>query len=402
MPQNDQINYNVKVRLDPNGQLTDQSVIWDNTNKKFELGTGTGITITNPSDNNILTADGSTSNIIGENFLRFADGTSTGQQNGNLIIGTTSATGGATNGHQRLDIGDNASAAPFAQLIVHNTVSDDNGPFVRFGLDSIDDAVIGFGAKSGGSSKKFQIGVYGDKTSTTLSPYWSMNHTGRIGMIDNPNSYPTSVLGKSWVDSNYQLLVNRSLVNNPQESGDTSVVGIQNYANDHSPEVKVLQLYAGVQNTNLNIGNQSDGYLIQENPRFIEFYYRNSGNTDDFLMGYVAGWRSGGSFGVGIQTSSDKRLKKDISPLSVGLDTLLKIQPVEFKWKINNGSDKGFIAQDLYEVYPEAAQKPLTDNFEKDPWTIDQTRLIPLLVKSIQDQQKIIEDLKIRITKLEK
>ena len=48
MPQNDQINYSVKVRLDPDGQLTDQSVIWNNTSKKFELGTGTGITINNP------------------------------------------------------------------------------------------------------------------------------------------------------------------------------------------------------------------------------------------------------------------------------------------------------------------------------------------------------------------
>ncbi len=394
MPHNDQINYNVKVRLDPDDQSSDQAVVWNNTSKKFELGTGTGITITNPSDNNILTADGTTSNIIGESYLRWVDGTGTGQANGTLIVGNNVTE--LAQGYQMLNVGSSDISSGFPNLIVHTTNSSTDNPYIRFGLQNGNVAAIGFGAKDDASNKKFQIGTYNSETSTVFAPYWSMNHSGRIGMIDNPTSYPSSVLGKSWVDSNYQLLVNRSSVNNPQETGNTSVVGIQNYASNVTPDVKVLQLYVGAQNVNLqNTGNS------EPNPRYIEFYTRNSNNTTDFLVGYIGPWREGGSWGVEMINASDKRLKKDISPLSVGLKELLKIQPVEYKWKVDNSLDKGFIAQDLYEVYPEAVQKPLTNDFKKNPWAVAPNRLIPLLVKSIQDQQEIIEDLKIRINKLE-
>ena len=87
MPHNDQINYNVKVRLDLEDQ-TDASVIYNAANKKFELGTGTGITITNPDQNNILTADGTTSNIIGEDYFRYVNGGSEGTNLGKVAIGT--------------------------------------------------------------------------------------------------------------------------------------------------------------------------------------------------------------------------------------------------------------------------------------------------------------------------
>ena len=47
-------------------------------------------------------------------------------------------------------------------------------------------------------------------------------------------------------------------------------------------------------------------------------------------------------------------------------------------------AQQGYIAQDLYEVYPEAVNIGGEDP-SRDPWTVDYGRLTPLLVSGIQD-----------------
>jgi len=45
----------------------------------------------------------------------------------------------------------------------------------------------------------------------------------------------------------------------------------------------------------------------------------------------------------------------------------------------------GFIAQDLYNIIPEVVYKPSDES--KDFWAIDYSKLTPILVKGIQEQQ---------------
>ncbi|GLR16909.1 hypothetical protein GCM10007940_15240 [Portibacter lacus] len=94
--------------------------------------------------------------------------------------------------------------------------------------------------------------------------------------------------------------------------------------------------------------------------------------------------------------SSDERLKEEIQPTRVGIETLMNINVRDYKWK--NGNEDaipttGFIAQELYEIYPIAAKKGGEDE-TVDPWQIAPKQLIPLMVKSIQDQQHTIETLR--------
>ena len=62
---------------------------------------------------------------------------------------------------------------------------------------------------------------------------------------------------------------------------------------------------------------------------------------------------------------------------------------------INNNSGKetiGLIAQEVYEVIPEASNKPEDEN--KELWSMDYIRLIPVLIKGMQQQQQTIQQQK--------
>jgi hypothetical protein len=53
-------------------------------------------------------------------------------------------------------------------------------------------------------------------------------------------------------------------------------------------------------------------------------------------------------------TSSDYRLKNDITPMSNALSKVALLKPCTWKWKLDSTSSQGFIAHELSEVIPEA------------------------------------------------
>jgi len=77
------------------------------------------------------------------------------------------------------------------------------------------------------------------------------------------------------------------------------------------------------------------------------------------------------------------------------------IEPVNYeKCRVNgfvNGEPKlgkttkeiGFIAQDLYKIIPEMVYKPKDET--KELWAVDYSKLVPVLVKAIQEQEQKIE-----------
>ena len=92
-----------------------------------------------------------------------------------------------------------------------------------------------------------------------------------------------------------------------------------------------------------------------------------------------------GSSVTNYNTSSDVRLKQNIADSSLGLDDLMRIQVRDYTWRADetNRIAHGFIAQELYNIYPDAVTVPKDDRF----WMVDYSKLTPLIVKSIQDQQ---------------
>lgn len=82
-------------------------------------------------------------------------------------------------------------------------------------------------------------------------------------------------------------------------------------------------------------------------------------------------------------TSSDARLKTNIRPIGDVGTIIDAIQPRRFDWISGSSNEIGFIAQELHLVLPSAV-KVGGDDERTDPWSVDKSMLIPLLVAEIQ------------------
>jgi hypothetical protein len=110
-----------------------------------------------------------------------------------------------------------------------------------------------------------------------------------------------------------------------------------------------------------------------------------------------------GTTAVLYNTTSDYRLKNDIKPIQNALTIIETLNPVSFTW-IDNRKDNGFIAHELQKVLPNCVTGEKDDvNEDGTPkyQQMDNSGVIPFLVKAIQEQQAIINDLKARIETLE-
>ena len=131
--------------------------------------------------------------------------------------------------------------------------------------------------------------------------------------------------------------------------------------------------------------------------RIIEFIRSN--NT---IRGYI----SMNQYGVQYNTSSDYRLKENITPINDALDRLKKLKPNRFSWKEGPSDYKvdGFIAHEVAEVIPEAisGEKDAVDENNKPSYQgIDQAKIVPLLTAALQEAVTKIEQLETRIQTLE-
>ena len=98
-----------------------------------------------------------------------------------------------------------------------------------------------------------------------------------------------------------------------------------------------------------------------------------------------------------ITSLSDARDKTNIEESTYGLELVKSLKPVTFEWDTRDGvkkgvKDLGFIAQDLKELDNEHLGLVYSENPEK--LEASYGRLIPVLVKAIQDLSKEIELLK--------
>merc|ERR1711981_887075 len=103
-----------------------------------------------------------------------------------------------------------------------------------------------------------------------------------------------------------------------------------------------------------------------------------------------------------ITALSDRRDKTDINTLDLGLDFVDSLKPVKFKWNTREGLRKdgtyeaGFIAQDFQQIQKDNDADYLNLVLDSNPDRLEAApgKLIPILVKAIQELTQEIELLK--------
>ena len=136
-------------------------------------------------------------------------------------------------------------------------------------------------------------------------------------------------------------------------------------------------------------------------------------NTSNSIRGLI---RGNGTSGVTYETSSDRRLKENVIGMSNMIDKIMSIKCREFDWIQDKKHDFGFIAQEIYELFPHLRPDVSTycdcsDNcFDKDEpkdkdgnpyyYGLDYGEFTPYLVKAFQELYEKEQEDKAEIAEL--
>jgi hypothetical protein len=132
-----------------------------------------------------------------------------------------------------------------------------------------------------------------------------------------------------------------------------------------------------------------------------------------FSRSSVIGSISYNASSVSYNTTSDYRLKNNISDVLNAIDRVKQLKPIRFNFISEpNKTVDGFLAHEVQEVVPEAivGEKDAVETYIDDDGNeqtrpfyqgIDQSKLVPLLTAGLQEAIAKIETLEARITALE-
>lgn len=166
----------------------------------------------------------------------------------------------------------------------------------------------------------------------------------------------------------------------------------------HIGKVDVEKNVAGLR---ILLGYEPDnsGPSLNDKYSFTTFDIKNADSTHGYdRIGAIKANNAGTA--ITYNTTSDKRLKENIKLNKNGLELIQQVKVRDFNWKNTPDlSYTGFIAQELEKIVPTIVTKGGKDP-NTNPWTINQSGLIPYMVKAIQEQQKLIVNLQKQIDQL--
>ena len=269
-------------------------------------------------------------------------------------------------------------------------------------------------------------GTYGSTSDTTKIDTITVDAYGRVTAV------ATGAVGGGSTPTLTQVL----------GAGNTTTTGASFYTNGI------------IAKDSSNAGAHSDAYIVASNDAYnkpamylhgqayqstanIEFGQFNTGvrmlsngtgSYDAFQFvnssGSTVGYIRVSAFNTTYSTSSDYRLKENIVELTDGIERVKQLKPKRFNFIGSEGTVDGFIAHEAQEVVPEAVvgEKDEMEQYVVTPIVkddegnvieeavmgeresyqgIDQSKLVPLLTKALQEAISKIEDLEARIITLE-
>jgi hypothetical protein len=127
---------------------------------------------------------------------------------------------------------------------------------------------------------------------------------------------------------------------------------------------------------------------------YFDFLYNNS------IIGSIT---QNGTTAVAYNTSSDYRLKENVTPMTNGLATISALKPVTYDWISDNSVGEGFIAHELAEIIPLAVtgEKDAVDEDGKPRHQgVDYSKIVVHLVAAIQELKAELDATKAEVAAL--
>ena len=150
-----------------------------------------------------------------------------------------------------------------------------------------------------------------------------------------------------------------------------------------------VAIYSDANGAVLNLGHTTGS---GNGAGFVLFGYNNGG---------IGSITQNGTTAVLYNTTSDYRLKNNVASIQNALATVEALNPVSFTW-VDGRPDDGFLAHEIQAIIPncvtgekDAVNEDGTPKYQQ----MDNSGVIPFLVKAIQEQQALITDLQARLTK---
>ena len=136
----------------------------------------------------------------------------------------------------------------------------------------------------------------------------------------------------------------------------------------------------------------------------------NRTTSNGVILGFYLNGSSVGTISTNANNlPSDRNFKRDISDLDLGLNLVTKLKPSQYNYKIDSEDCPkmyGLIAQDLEESLTEVGveknstwllQHEPKDDEKQSDYSLDYTKLIPILINSIQELSAKVEELESKI-----
>ena len=381
------------------------NVAADSTTDTLTLVAGSNVTITTDAGNDTVT------------FAASGGGGFSQDSDGNLVAGTNAGEDLASGGTYNILIGEDAGK--------ELTTQDNNIYIGRYAGENAAhsygaNVAIGYKALQAASNTAstnsvalgHQAGYYKPKIASCT--FIGHNAGGSYMSSSQTAQHQTMVGGASGYNCKYGRSV--ALGNNALYSGnyifdaqcvavgwEAGYSGTSGYFNTSIGSKAGHTITSGIKNT--VVGRLAGGTTLSTGDNNIVIGHEADTSTSSVDNEITLGDSNIASFRCNVQTISslsDARDKTDINQLDLGLDFIDSLKPVKFKWQTRDGNGKdgsyehGFIAQDLQKIQKDNDADYLGLVMDENPERLEASygKLVPILVKAIQELKQEIKELK--------
>ena len=217
----------------------------------------------------------------------------------------------------------------------------------------------------------------------------AVSDTNEVNMILTGDTLSAELIG-GVVSGSSQITIGGDATGS---ANDINVIAINGVAISNAEASQLANI------NSVTISNTQWGYLGSSNQGIatsdtVQFAKVGVGGASDATYELKVTGDVGATGDIVAYISSDKRLKDNIQPIEGALDKVSQISGNTFDWNeekqnIYKGKDYGVIAQEIQEVMPE-----LVDTRDNGYLAVKYDKIVPLLIESIKELKKEIEELK--------